>query len=84
MQLGEPPFYSSTTKNGNAQATVKFEGNAVYVFGGTGTSHGSYSVAVDGGPAESYSGATLVQENYQVLLVCTPNPISHPLYNDTT
>jgi len=60
-----------TTTKGNAQANISFEGNAAYVFGGTGKTHGPYTVSVDNGPPVGLNGTTITQENFQVLLYYT-------------
>jgi hypothetical protein len=60
----------STTSKAKAQATINFEGNAAYVFGGTDKNHGTYTVAVDSGPAMTFNATTMNQVNFQVLLVC--------------
>lgn len=62
--------FHETTKN-QAQATISFEGNAAYIFGGTSKDNGAYSVVVDDGTAVKLNGTSNSQTNFQVLLYYT-------------
>ena len=60
----------SLTTTAGATATITFEGNAAYVYGGTDTLTGLYSISVDNSPPVTFNGTSDSQTNFQVLMVC--------------
>jgi hypothetical protein len=60
--------HPSTTTTQNAQATVNFWGNGIALFGAANTSHGTYSVSLDGATATSYNAAQISFRPQQILV----------------
>jgi hypothetical protein len=61
-------MYYSLTNVAGATASVQFQGNAVYLYGGTLDDHGAFNVQINDHPAVSLNGST-VGYHSRVLLV---------------
>jgi hypothetical protein len=64
---GAEAKYSGANTNG-AQATFKFYGNGVQLYGATSSNHGPYTVALDGGAPAQYNGTQFKFRPQQLLV----------------